>query len=153
MQNLHLENFEKQARLLKKLTDELQDVVMSIRMVPVSSVFHKMQRIVRDMSKKENKPARLVVIGEETEVDKNVLDNLSDPLMHLIRNAMDHGLETGRGYVRHAGKPEEGTIVLEARNSGGDVIVRVIGTTAAASTRRKIIKKAIEKGLTTKPEN
>ena len=151
LQNLHLENFEKQARLLKKLTDELQDVVMSIRMVPVSSVFHKMQRIVRDMSKKENKPARLVVVGEETEVDKNVLDNLSDPLMHLIRNAMDHGLETG-AERRAAGKPEEGTIVLEARNSGGDVIVRVTDD-GRGLNRSKIIKKAIEKGLTTKQES
>lgn len=151
LQNLHLENFDKQARLLKKLTDELQDVVMAIRMVPVSSVFHKMQRIVRDMGKKENKQASLVVIGEDTEVDKNVLDNLSDPLMHLIRNAMDHGLETSEERVRR-GKPAEGTIVLEARNSGGDVIVRVTDD-GRGLNRANIIKKAIEKGLTTKQEN
>ena len=148
---LHLENFDKQAHLLKKLTDELQDVVMSIRMVPVSSVFHKMQRIVRDMSKKENKQARLVVIGEETEVDKNVLDNLSDPLMHLIRNAMDHGLETAEERIA-AGKPPEGTIILEAKNLGGDVVVRVLDD-GRGLNRAKIIQKAIEKGLTTKPEN
>lgn len=149
--DLHLENFDKQARLLKKLTDELQDVVMAIRMVPISSVFHKMQRIVRDMSKKEHKNAELVIIGEETEVDKNVLDNLSDPLMHLIRNAMDHGLETVEERLA-AGKSEKGTIVLEARNSGGDVIVRV-SDDGKGLNRDKIISKAIEKGLTTKNEN
>lgn len=149
--DLHLENFDKQARLLKKLTDELQDVVMSIRMVPISSVFHKMQRIVRDMGKKEHKNASLVIIGEETEVDKNVLDNLSDPLMHLIRNAMDHGLENVEERLA-AGKSEKGTIVLEARNSGGDVIVRVTDD-GKGLNRKKIIQKAIEKGLTTKNEN
>ena len=149
--DLHLENFDKQARLLKKLTDELQDVVMSIRMVPISSVFHKMQRIVRDMGKKEHKNASLVIIGEETEVDKNVLDNLSDPLMHLIRNAMDHGLENVEERLA-AGKSEKCTIVLEARNSGGDVIVRVADD-GKGLNREKIIQKAIEKGLTTKNEN
>jgi two-component system chemotaxis sensor kinase CheA len=149
--DLHLENFDKQARLLKKLTDELQDVVMSIRMVPISSVFHKMQRIVRDMGKKEHKNASLVILGEETEVDKNVLDNLSDPLMHLIRNAMDHGLETAEERLA-AGKSEKGTIVLEARNSGGDVIVRVTDD-GRGLNRAKIIRKAIEKGLTNKNES
>ena len=92
--NLKIESFEKQARRLVQLTDELQDVVMSIRMVPISSTFHKMQRIVRDMSHNTGKEAELVLIGEQTEVDKNVIENLSDPLMHMIRNSMDHGLES-----------------------------------------------------------
>jgi two-component system chemotaxis sensor kinase CheA len=148
LSGLELENFEKQARLLKKLTDELQDVVMSIRMVPVSSVFRKMQRIVRDMNKKIGKAADLVIIGEETEVDKNVLDNLSDPLMHLIRNAMDHGLETP-GERMAMGKSERGQIILEARNSGGDVIVRV-SDDGRGLRRDRIIEKAIQKGLTNK---
>lgn len=152
LEGLSLENFEKQARLLKKLTDELQDVVMSIRMVPVSSVFHKMQRIVRDMSKKIGKAADLVIIGEETEVDKNVLDNLSDPLMHLIRNAMDHGLEAPEERTK-AGKPARGRITLEARNSGGDVIVKV-SDDGRGLRRDKIIKKAMQKGLMNKsPED
>ncbi len=145
LDGLNLENFNKQARLLKKQTDELQDIVMSIRMVPISSVFHKMQRIVRDMNKKISKAADLVIVGEETEVDKNVLDNLSDPLMHLIRNAMDHGLEPPEERAA-LGKPERGRITLEARNSGGDVIVKVSDDGRGLS-RDKIIKKAIEKGL------
>ena len=91
--DLHLERFEKSSRQLSKLTKELQDIVMSIRMVPVSTTFRKMERIVRDMAEKINKKANLTIIGEETELDKNILDQLSDPLMHLIRNAMDHGIE------------------------------------------------------------
>lgn len=149
--NLHLENFEKQARQLRKLTDELQDIVMSIRMVPVATTFHKMQRIVRDICKKTNKKAELVIIGEDTEVDKNIIDNLSDPLMHLIRNAMDHGIETPEERIA-AGKPEKGTVTLEANSTSGDIIVRVADD-GAGMDRDKIIQKAYEKGLTTKPEN
>lgn len=146
--NLKLENFDKQARLLRKLTDELQDVVMSIRMVPISSTFHKMKRIVRDMCKKINKEANLVLIGEKTEVDKNVIDHLSDPLMHLIRNSMDHGLETPE-QREAAGKDPVGTVTLEAKNSGGDVIVTV-SDDGKGLDRDKLINKAIEKGLTYK---
>ncbi len=149
--DLHLENFDKQARLLRKLTDELQDIVMSIRMVPIASTFNKMQRIVRDMCKKVNKNAELVIIGEDTEVDKNVNDNLSDPLMHLIRNAMDHGLETDEEREK-SGKKERSRITLEAKNSGGDVIVKV-SDNGRGLNREKIIQKAIEKGLTTKAES
>jgi two-component system chemotaxis sensor kinase CheA len=92
--NLKLESFDRSAQQLRKLINELQDIVMSVRMVPVSSTFHKMQRIVRDMSKKVNKEVDLQIIGEETEIDKNIIDTLSDPLMHLIRNAVDHGIES-----------------------------------------------------------
>ncbi len=148
---LHLESFEKQARQLRKLTDELQDIVMSIRMVPIAGTFHKMQRIVRDISKKTNKNAELVVVGEDTEVDKNVIDSLSDPLMHLIRNAMDHGIETPEERIA-AGKDPVGTVTLEANSTSGDVIVRVMDD-GAGMDRDKIIQKAYEKGLTTKPEN
>ncbi len=149
--DLHLENFEKQARQLRKLTDELQDIVMSIRMVPIAATFHKMKRIVRDINKKTNKNAELVIIGEDTEVDKNVIDALSDPLLHLIRNAMDHGMETPEERLA-AGKPEKGTVTLEALNSGGDVVVRVKDD-GRGYNREKIYQKAVERGLTTKAEN
>lgn len=148
---LHLESFEKQARQLRKLTDELQDIVMSIRMVPIAGTFHKMQRIVRDICKKTNKSADLVIIGEDTEVDKNIIDNLSDPLMHLIRNAMDHGIETPADREA-AGKDPRGVVTLEANSTSGDVIVRV-SDNGRGMDRDKIIQKAYEKGLTTKPEN
>lgn len=148
--NMHLENFDKQARQLRKLTDELQDVVMSIRMVPISSTFHKMKRIVRDMCKKVNKEANLVLIGEKTEVDKNVLDALSDPLMHLIRNSMDHGLESPEDREK-VGKDKVGTVTLEAKNTGGDIIVSV-SDDGRGLDRHKLIAKAQANGLTTKSE-
>lgn len=90
LEGLELESFSKAARQLRKLTDELQDTVMSIRMVPLAGVFQKMGRIVRDMKIKLNKEAELVLEGETTEVDKSIVDNLNDPLMHLVRNCMDH---------------------------------------------------------------
>ncbi len=148
---LELDNFTKSARLLRKLTDELQDVVMSIRMIPVSSTFHKMNRIVRDMCKKVNKEAELVIIGEETEVDKNIIDHLADPLMHIIRNSMDHGLETAE--EREAkGKNPVGRIVLEARNTGGDVII-IQSDDGRGLNRERILKKAAERKMLTKPES
>lgn len=146
--DLRLESFEKASRQLRKLTDELQDIVMSIRMVPVSATFHKMERIVRDMSVKTDKKARLVIIGEDTEIDKNVLDNLSDPLMHIVRNAMDHGLEH-TDERQKLGKNPTGEIVLEARNSGSDVLI-TISDDGRGLNREALINKGIEKGLITK---
>lgn len=143
------ENFDKQARQLRKLTDELQDIVMSIRMVPIAATFHKMQRIVRDIAKKTNKKAELIIIGEDTEVDKNIIDNLSDPLMHMVRNAMDHGIETPEERIA-AGKDPTGHVTLEANSTSGDIIVRVIDD-GAGMDRDKIIAKAYERGLTQKP--
>lgn len=151
LHGLTLDNFEKSARQLRKLTDELQDIVMSIRMVPVSGTFHKMNRIVRDMSKKVNKDVDITLVGEETEVDKNIIDNLSDPLMHLIRNSMDHGLETG-GERELAGKSAVGHITLEARNTGGDVLI-IVTDDGRGLDRQKIIEKAIANGLTAKNES
>ncbi len=147
---LQLENFEKSARELNKLTSELQNIVMSVRMIPISSTFRKMQRIVRDMCKKVNKEVELVIIGEETEIDKNIIDNLSDPLMHLIRNGMDHGIESP-DVRRAAGKSPKGTITLEAKNSGSDVLISILDD-GAGLNKEKIVKKAIEKGLTYKSE-
>jgi two-component system chemotaxis sensor kinase CheA len=143
--NLHLESFDKASRQLRKLTDELQDIVMSIRMVPVSGTFHKMERIIRDMSVKIDKKAKLVIIGEDTELDKNVLDNLFDPLMHIVRNAMDHGLETADERIAQ-GKNPVGEIVLEARNSGSDVVI-TISDDGRGLNREALIDKGIEKGL------
>ncbi|WP_378955263.1 chemotaxis protein CheW [Pelosinus sp. sgz500959] len=148
---LSLEGFSKAARQLRKLTDELQDIVMSIRMVPVSMVFQKMNRIVRDMSKRLGKEADLEIIGETTEVDKNIIDHLSDPLMHLIRNAMDHGLESKEERLR-SGKPSKGKITLEAKNAGGDVLI-IVRDDGKGLNRDKILNKAKERGLVNKPDH
>ena len=93
LKGLELNNFEKAARQLRKITSELQDTVMSVRMVPLAGTFQKMNRTVRDMCKKLNKEVQLQLIGQETEVDKNIIEHISDPLMHLIRNSIDHGIE------------------------------------------------------------
>lgn len=150
LQGIKLDNFDKSARQLRKLTDELQDVVMSIRMVPVATTFHKMRRIVRDMCKKTGKQAELTIIGEETEIDKNIIDRLSDPLMHIIRNSMDHGIALPDARVRQ-GKPATGDITLEARNTGSDIMI-LISDDGRGLDRDVILKKAIERGLTTAAE-
>lgn len=148
---LKIDSFESNSKQLEKLITEMQEIVMSIRMIPVSATFHKMNRIVRDMCKKINKKVDLEIIGEETEVDKNIIDNLSDPLMHLIRNAVDHGIEAPDERTAK-GKPAEGHLVLEARNTGGDVMI-IVSDDGKGLDRDVLIRKAIDKGLTTKPES
>ncbi len=148
--NVQHDSFDSAAQQLHSLINELQDVVMSIRMIPVSTLFQKMRRLVRDMSKKFGKAIELEIIGEETEVDKNVIDYLSDPLLHIIRNSVDHGIEDAEKRVA-SGKPPVGKITLEARMTGSDVIVTITDDGGGLS-REKILKKATEKGLLTKPE-
>jgi len=149
--NLHIDSFERSSQELRKLINELQDIVMSIRMLPVSNSFQKMHRIVRDVSKKVGKEVELVLIGEETEVDKNIIDTLSDPLMHLIRNAVDHGIEKPDVRLK-AGKPAMGKLTLEARSAGGDVII-LISDDGAGLDRNAILRKAGDKGLLSKPDH
>lgn len=147
---LELNNFYKAARHLHKITSEIQDMVMSIRMVPLSTTFHKMYRIVRDMTRKLHKEVNLKLIGEETEVDKNIIEHISDPLMHLIRNTIDHGIENGD--EREAlGKPRAGKLILEAKNAGGDVLV-IVKDDGRGLNKEKILKRAKENHLLTKPE-
>ncbi len=146
-----MDNFSKATRHLAKLTDELQEIVMSIRMVPVYGVFQKMNRIVRDMSKKLNKEVNFQLIGEETEVDKTIVDNIGDPLMHLIRNAMDHGVETTEERIA-AGKSPVGTVTLSAQNTGGEILI-CIEDDGKGMDPEKLFKKAKENGLVTKADN
>ena len=152
LEGLELESFSKAARQLRKLTDELQDTVMSIRMVPLAGVFQKMGRIVRDMKIKLNKEAELVLEGETTEVDKSIVDNLNDPLMHLVRNCMDHGIEDDINVRIAEGKPEKGTVKLSAKHSAGEVIITVSDDGAGINCE-KVLEKAKESGLLTKPES
>ena len=149
--NMHIDSFERSSQELRKLINELQDIVMSIRMLPVSNSFQKMHRIVRDVSKKVGKEVELVLIGEETEVDKNIIDTLSDPLMHLIRNSVDHGIETP-DERKKAGKPTTGNLTLEARNAGGDVVI-IVADDGQGLNRDTIIRKATEKGLNVKADH
>ncbi|MDD2295982.1 MAG: chemotaxis protein CheA, partial [Eubacteriales bacterium] len=144
-----LDNFSKSAHQLRKLTDELQDIVMSIRMIPIASTFHKMSRIVRDMGKKLSKDVDLILMGETTEVDKTIIDGISDPLMHLVRNAMDHGIESGEERIA-AGKDPKGKIILSAQNVGGDIIIS-ISDDGKGLDPELILEKAKERNLLIKP--
>lgn len=147
-----VENFAKATRQLGKLTDELQEIVMSIRMVPVSGVFQKMNRIVRDMCKQLGKDVELILVGEETEVDKTIVDSISDPLMHLVRNAMDHGIEENESARVAAGKSPKAKITLSAQNTGGEILITVKDDGRGMDPVR-ILKKAKNNGILTKAES
>ncbi len=148
---LRLDNFNKSIRELRKLTDELQDVVMSIRMVPLQSTFNKMDRIVRDMSKKLEKKVVLKTEGGDTEIDKTINDAIADPFMHMIRNAMDHAIEMPEDRIAK-GKQEQGTITLAARNIGGEIFIDVADDGKGLNTEA-LMAKAKKNGILTKPES
>lgn len=150
LDGLILDNFNKSVRQLRKITSELQDIAMSIRMIPIAPTFYKMHRIVRDMSKKLHKEVDLEIIGEEIEVDKNIIDHIADPLMHIVRNAIDHGMESSEERLGK-GKPQTGTITLEAKNAGSDVLVTVKDDGKGLS-RESILAKARKNDLLSKPE-
>ncbi|MDD4564739.1 MAG: chemotaxis protein CheA [Eubacteriales bacterium] len=147
---LDLDNFNRASRQLRKLTDELQDIVMSIRMIPIASTFQKMRRIVRDMGKKLNKDVNLILMGETTEVDKTIIDGIADPLMHLVRNAMDHAIEDKSERISRKKDPA-GRIILSAQNIGGDIIITVSDDGKGLDSEM-ILEKAKEKNLLLKPE-
>ncbi len=150
LQNLKLDNFTKSARQLRKLTDDLQDIAMSLRMVSVSGTFQKMNRIVRDMKKKLNKDVRLTIIGENTEVDKTIVDSIGDPIMHIVRNSMDHGIEEKVEDRIAAGKDPQGEIILSAAHTGSEVIIS-ISDDGQGMDPDKILAKAERNGILTKP--
>lgn len=142
---LELSNFQKAAGQLGKITSEMQEIVMSMRMMPLTNTFQKMNRTVYDISKKLGKNIEFEMIGETTEVDKNIIEHISDPLMHMVRNAVDHGIEMPEERVA-AGKTEPAKIILEAKNEGGKVWVSVKDNGKGLS-RDKILKKAIDNKL------
>lgn len=152
IQGLKLDNFLKSTRQLRKLTDELQDITMSLRMVPISGVFQKMNRIVRDMTKKLEKEVDLVIIGEDTEVDKSIVDSIGDPIMHIVRNSMDHGIEKTKEERLARGKKAKGEIVLSASHTGSEVIITISDDGQGINTD-KVLAKARDNGLLVKSES
>lgn len=143
---LELGNFQKAAAQLSKITTELQEVIMSMRMMPLTNVFQKMKRIVFDVSRKLGKDIELEVVGENTEVDKNIIEHISDPLMHLVRNSVDHGIEENPAERTALGKPEKGKIILEAKNEGGKVYISVKDD-GKGLKKEKLYEKALANGL------
>ena len=147
LKGLQLEKFEKSMTHLNKITRDIQEIALAMRMIPIASTFNKMDRLVRDLSYKANKKVHLEIIGEETEVDKTIIEQISDPLVHIIRNSVDHGLESAEDRKK-LGKDETGYIKLEAKHSAGEVWITVEDDGRGLS-REKIIKKAVERGLIT----
>ncbi len=130
---------------MQQHTRELQDSVMSIRAQPVKSVFQRMPRLVRELAGLLNKEIKLITVGENTEVDKTVIEQLSDPLTHMIRNSIDHGIESAEGRAA-AGKPKEGTIMLSAAHRSGRIIIEITDD-GGGINRERVKAKCIEKGL------
>jgi two-component system chemotaxis sensor kinase CheA len=130
---------------LSKISRNLQDLVMSMRMVPLRQTFQRMLRLVRDTAQKTGKEAGLQISGEETEIDKTVIEEIADPLVHLLRNAVDHGLEPP-DVREQAGKPREGTVQLRAFHHGGNVVIEVEDD-GRGLNRERILAKAVERGV------
>ena len=143
-------NLNEQIEYLERITTTLHESVMKVRMVPIESTVNKFPRMIRDLSRKLNKPMELYMTGEDTELDRTVVDQIGDPLQHLLRNSADHGIEDPETRKK-AGKPEKGTIKLDAYQEGNNVIIKVSDDGAGMDTDA-ILKKAIERGITTPEE-
>jgi two-component system chemotaxis sensor kinase CheA len=139
------QQFARNVAQLGRITRDLQRVGMSLRMVPIRSAFQKMARVTRDLSSKQQKTVQLVTSGEDTELDRSVVEELNDPLLHMIRNSVDHGIETPEKRIA-AGKPAAGTLTLRAYHQSGNIIVE-IEDDGAGLNRERIFAKAVERGL------
>ncbi|MDR0363241.1 MAG: chemotaxis protein CheA [Planctomycetota bacterium] len=139
------ESLERAVHQLRRVANSLQDMAMSVRMIPLASTFRRMVRLVYDLSIKAGKQVDLILLGEETEVDRTVIERISDPMVHIIRNAIDHGIEPPEERAR-LGKPETGRVTIEGRHEGGEVWI-VITDDGRGLDREGILKKAIAKGL------
>jgi two-component system, chemotaxis family, sensor kinase CheA len=139
------ERFTRNLAQLRRITTELQRGAMSMRMVPIRQTFQKMARLVRDLSRRSGKPVELTLAGEDTELDRKVVEDINDPLMHMVRNSMDHGLEPRDGRLA-AGKRETGQLSLRAFHQGGSIVIEIADDGAGLNTDR-IVAKAIANGL------
>lgn len=145
--SLQSQTFHEQIEYLERITTNLHESVMKVRMVPIESVVNKFPRMIRDLAKKLDKKMELVMTGEDTELDRTVVDQIGDPLQHLLRNSADHGLENAE-LRKKRGKPETGTICLNAYQEGNNVIIEVSDDGNGIDTEA-IKTKAIERGLVT----
>ncbi len=130
---------------LRRITSEVQKIAMSMRMIPIKQTFRKMMRLVRDLSKKAGKLVSLEMYGEDTEIDRNMVDEIYNPLVHMMRNSIDHGIEMP-DEREAAGKPKMATVTLKAYHKGGNIVIEVADD-GRGLDREKILKKAIEKDL------
>jgi len=137
--------FRSTSQNLGRITSELQEGVMRIRMVPISQIFSRFPRLVRDLSKSLDKKINLVIEGEETELDKSVIEDLLDPIMHSVRNSVDHGIESAEARIA-AGKPEEGTVLLRAANEGNMIVIQISDDGKGIDVDA-VRAKAVERGI------
>jgi two-component system chemotaxis sensor kinase CheA len=142
-----LRELQETASSIDFITTELQSAIMKTRMVPISKIFQKAPRIVRDLSKEFGKEIELVLRGEETELDRGIIEELNDPLVHMLRNSCDHGIEKPADRAK-AGKQTKGTLILDAEHEGNHIVVSIIDD-GAGMDAEKIKGKALEKGLIT----
>ena len=133
-----------------RITSSLQRVSTSMRMIPIKQTFQRMSRLVRDLSKNAGKNISVELVGEDTEIDRNMVEEIYNPLVHMIRNSVDHGLETPEERVK-AGKPEKGVITLKAYHRGGNIVIE-IADDGRGLNREKILSKAIKSGTVQNPE-
>lgn len=144
------QNFVDQIEYLERVTTNLHESVMKVRMMPIESVFSKFPRMIRDLNKKLDKKMELYMSGEETELDRTVIDEIGDPIMHLLRNSADHGLESAEVRLER-GKPEVGSIFLDAYQEGNNVVIEVRDDGNGIDVE-KVKKKAVEKGSITEEQ-
>ncbi len=144
------QNFSETTYSMARISDDLQDTIMKVRMVPVSSVFSRFPRLIRDLSRKSNKDVDLILEGEETELDKSIAEVIGDPLVHLIRNSVDHGIESIEDRIA-AGKPAKGKVILRAYNKGNSVAIE-IEDDGKGIDPQKMREVAIKKGVITPEE-
>ena len=137
--------FRSYTQNLGTIAGDLQEGVMKIRMVPINQIFSRLPRVVRDLQRELNKKIDLVIEGEDTELDKSVVEDLLDPIMHCIRNSVDHGIEAPEARTA-AGKPETGTILLKASNEGNQIVIEIKDDGAGIDVE-KVRKKAVDRGL------
>ncbi len=146
-QGFESQSFHEQIEYLERITTNLHESVMKVRMVPIETTVNKFPRMIRDLSRKLDKPMNLIMSGEETELDRTVVDQIGDPLQHLLRNSADHGIEDVE-LRKQRGKPEEGKIELNAYQEGNNVII-VVKDDGGGIDTESVKKKAIERGLVT----
>ncbi|MAG14051.1 MAG: chemotaxis protein CheA [Spirochaetales bacterium] len=145
IQDLEIESFSRASTYLTKITREMQEITMSVRMIPLEGLFNKMRRLVRDLSKRFGKKINFSIYGQDTEMDRNVIEEISDPLVHIIRNAIDHGIEDEK-IRSDSGKNGTGTLELGAKYEGNEIWITVKDDGAGLS-REKILNKALDRNL------
>ena len=150
VQSIQSQHLARNLAQLRRITNELQRTGMSLRMVPIRATFQKMVRLVRDLAAKEGKQIELKMFGEDTELDRTIVEQLNDPLVHMVRNSVDHGIE--KPEIRKAkGKPEQGQVTLRAFHQGGNIVIQVQDD-GAGLNKERILAKAVEKDIVAKDQ-